>query len=320
MRRPVLLLLALAAVPAFAAPPRPSTFSIVGADPARGEVGIAVASRFFAVGAVVPHALADVGAIATQSYANVSYGPNGLALLQEGKSPREVLDALTGPDSGRTQRQVGIVAADGSSVTYTGSDCLAWAGGRSGPNYACQGNILTGEDVVAAMEASFLSTTGKPLAERLYLALQAGDEKGGDSRGKQSAAILVKRTGAGYGGYTDQAVDIRVDDHETPIAEIGRLLDLALVNDYWNRGWNAFMAKDYPEALKWQERTEIKARGQGTHPEVLYDLAVIRLANGDKDGAVKALKDAVAGNPKLADAARADKDLAGLGEAILGSL
>jgi uncharacterized Ntn-hydrolase superfamily protein len=321
MRRPLLALLACAlVVPAFAAPPRPSTFSIVGADPERGEVGIAVASRFFAVGAVVPHAIADVGAVATQSYANVSYGPNGLELLSEGKTPAEVLEALTGPDSGRTQRQVGIVAADGSSVTFTGEDCLAWAGGRSGPNYACQGNILTGEDVVAAMEESFLATTGKPLAERLYLALKAGDDKGGDSRGKQSAAILVKRTGAGYGGYTDQAVDIRVDDHETPIAEIGRLLDLALVNDYWNRGWNAFMAGDHPEALTWQERTEIKARGQGTHPEVLYDLAVIRLANGDRDGAIDALQQAVAGNPKLAEAARTDKDLAGLGEEILGSL
>ena len=185
--------------------------------------------------------------------------------------------------------------------------------GRHGKNYAAKGNILTGEEVVAEMERAFLESKGRPLAERLYAALQAGDGAGGDSRGKQSAAILVKRARAGYGGYTDQAVDIRVDDHAEPIREIGRLLDLALVNDYWNRGWTAFMEQRHEEALTWQERTAERAEtARSMLPEVLYDLAVIRLANGDREGARSALERAVKLNPRLAAQAEKDDDLAGL--------
>ena len=308
-----LLLLANVAAPQ-GGPPRPSTFSIVGADPEAGEVGIAVASRFFAVGTVVPHASAEGGAVATQSFANTTFGPRGLELLERGLKPSEVLDVLLRDDEQGSQRQVGIVSADGESATYTGSGCITWAGGRHGPNYAAQGNILTGERVVAEMERVFLETEGKPLAQRLYEALRAGDAAGGDSRGKQSASILVVRTRAGYGGYTDLAVDVRVDDHEGPIDEIGRLLGLALVNDHWNRGWTAFREKRYPEALKWQEITADSARStESMLPEVLYDLAVIRLANGDREGAHSVLAEAIELNPKLAASAAADKDLEALG-------
>jgi len=300
-----------------AGPPHPQTFSIVAADPERGEVGVAVASRFFAVGTVVPHAKAGVGAVATQSFANTTYGPRGLELLERGLEPAEVLDVLIRNDEGKDQRQVGIVSASGNSVTYSGKGCLAWAGGRQGPNYAAQGNILTGEEVVEAMEASFLSSEGKPLAERLYQALKAGEDAGGDSRGKQSAALLVVRDSAGYGGFTDLAVDIRVDDHTEPMAELGRLLELALVNDHWNRGWTAFTEKRFSEALEWQERTAERAEGGKTMlPEVLYDLAVIRLANDDKAGALEALQRAVKLNPKLIGQAQEDGDLEALGEAL----
>jgi len=303
----------LTVVPAFAEGPVPSTFSIVAADPAAGEVGVAVASRFFAVGTVVPHARAGVGAVATQAHANTSFGPHGLSLLSHGNNPKRVLEVLLGNDKGRSKRQVGLVTASGASASYTGTGCNAWAGGRSGPNYAVQGNILTGEEVVAAMEKAFLSTTGRPLGARLYAAIEAGDAAGGDSRGKQSAALLVCRKEGGYGGYTDRAIDIRVDDHPEPIRELGRLLDIGLVNDAWNRGWTAFTRQQFEEALRWQEMAAKSAESQPeVLPEVLYDLAVIRLANGDLSGARSILARAVTLNPKLAEQARVDSDLAAL--------
>jgi uncharacterized Ntn-hydrolase superfamily protein len=296
-----------------AAPPSPSTFSIVGVDAEAGEAGVAVASRFFAVGTVVPHARAGVGAVATQSFANTSFGPRGLELLASGLNPEEALRVLLRGDDGRDQRQVGIVNASGESATYSGSKCNPWAGGRHGPGYTAQGNILVGEDVVAAMEKSFLESKGMPLAERLMAALKAGDAAGGDSRGRQSAALLVVRERGGYGGFTDLAVDIRVDDHQDPMGELNRLLGIALVNDYWNRGWTAFTEKRYPEALRWQERTAQKAEAQpGILPEVLYDLGVIRLASGDKEGALTAVRRALELNPKLEAQALKDKDLEGL--------
>ena len=301
--------------PTFAEGPVPSTFSIVAADPNTGEVGVAVASRFFAVGTVVPHARAGVGAVATQSYANTSFGKHGLSLLSHGSSPEKVLEVLLGNDKGRNKRQVGLVSASGASASYTGTSCIAWAGGRSGPNYAVQGNILTGEEVVAAMEKAFLSTVGKPLGARLYAAIEAGDAAGGDSRGKQSAALLVCRKDGGYGGFTDRAIDIRVDDHPQPIRELGRLLDIGLVNDAWNRGWTAFTRQRFEEALRWQEAAAKSAESQPeVLPEVLYDLAVIRLANGDRDGARSILARAVTLNPKLAEQAKVDGDLAKLWE------
>jgi uncharacterized Ntn-hydrolase superfamily protein len=300
----------LAAGAALAAPPRPSTFSIVAADPEAGEVGVCVASRFFAVGTVVPFAKAGVGAVATQSNANTSYGPRGLELLAGGLSADEVVKVLTRTDDGRDTRQLGVVTATGDSATYSGAKCNSWAGGRHGPNYAVQGNILTGEPVVAAMEKAFLESKGKTLAERLYAAIVAGDAAGGDSRGRQSIALVVARAKAGYNGFTDRAIDLRVDDHPDPIVEMGRLLGIGLVNDNWNRGWTAFTEKRFADALPWQEKAAAMAEKQpAVLPEVLYDLAVIRLAAGDKAGAQKALDRAIALNPKLRTQYEKDPDM-----------
>ncbi|MBN1561672.1 DUF1028 domain-containing protein [candidate division KSB1 bacterium] len=285
-----------------------ATFSIVGRDPLAGELGVAVASRFFAVGSVVPWAKAGIGAVATQSFANTSFGWRGLELLEKGIAPEEVMSILLKSDDHAARRQLGMVAADGSSATFTGDSCNAWAGGRHSENYACQGNILAGENVVAAMEEAFLTTAGT-LAERLYAALLAGESMGGDSRGKQSAALLVVRQGAGYGGYTDRAIDIRVDDHSEPLQELGRLLDLAQLNYAWNEAWTLFSDGKSREALPYMDKAvQIDPR----HPELLYDLAVIRLAAGDESGALEALEKAVTLNPKLKNQARVDDDLAAL--------
>jgi uncharacterized Ntn-hydrolase superfamily protein len=282
-----------------------STFSIVARDPATGEMGVGVASRFFAVGAVVPWARAGVGAVATQSFMNTTFGPRGLDLLAAGLTPEETLQVLLRNDDNPTRRQVGIVSADGASATYTGSGCIAWAGGRHGPNYAVQGNILTGEAVVAALEKTFLETKGT-LADRIYAALCAGDAQGGDSRGRQSAAILVVKAGAGYGGYTDRAIDIRVDDHPDPFKELGRLLNFAQMNYAWNEAWTLFTQKKAVQAVPFMEHA---ARLAPENPEVLYDLAVIRLAAGQRAEALEALKGALARNPKLKKQAAGDSDL-----------
>jgi uncharacterized Ntn-hydrolase superfamily protein len=203
------------------------TFSIVARSADGAEYGVAVASKFLAVGAAVPAAAAGVGAIATQSYANLAYRPQGLALLSGGRSAQEALDALTGADELREQRQAGIVASKGDGASYTGSECFPWAGGAVGEGYSVQGNILTGPEVVAAIEAAYLaSDPTQPLARRLLAALLAGDRAGGDRRGRQSAALLVVTPGGGYGGGSDVLVDLRVDDHADPVAELGRLLDL----------------------------------------------------------------------------------------------
>ena len=220
---PFLLCLAACASPAGLPPV--ATFSIVAYDPDTQELGVAVESRFIAVGAVVPWAKAGVGAVATQSYANTTFGPAGLERLAKGGVPEEILEALLADDDGRDQRQVGIVDAKGRAATRTGKKCLAWAGGVTGPNFAVQGNILTGEGVVTAMAAAFLETKGE-LADRLLAALQAGQEAGGDKRGKQSAALLVVREGWGYGGFNDRYRDLRVDDHEDPIPELKRIHEL----------------------------------------------------------------------------------------------
>lgn len=207
------------------------TFSIVarsaGPDPEQAEWGVAVASKFLAVGSAVPAAVAQVGAIATQADANVAYKGLALSHLDEGATASVALQRLLEEDEGRDHRQVGIVDVEGGAASHTGSACLDWAGGVTGEGYAIQGNILTGSEVVEAMEAAFLaSSPDQPLAHRLLAALAAGDEAGGDSRGRQSAALLVVRDGAGYGGGDDIAVDLRVDDHVHPVEELARLLDL----------------------------------------------------------------------------------------------
>jgi uncharacterized Ntn-hydrolase superfamily protein len=207
--------------------PAVNTFSIVAYDPAKKEWGVGVASKFLAVGAVVPWAKAGVGAIATQSFANTTYGIKGLDLLSQGKSADEVVKILTERDDQRDVRQVGIVDAQGNAATYTGSACNPWAGGKTGKHYACQGNILTDEAVVDSMAKAFERTKG-PLAWRIMAALEAAEAKGGDSRGKQSAALLVVRVKGGYGGLNDRMIDFRVDDHSGPVQELGRVLSLRL--------------------------------------------------------------------------------------------
>jgi uncharacterized Ntn-hydrolase superfamily protein len=201
------------------------TFSIVARDPANGDLGVAVASKFLAVGSVVPWAMAEVGAIATQALANVSYGPDGLAALAGGNNATTVLADLTGADDGRAERQLGIVDARGRAATHTGTGCLVWAGGRVADGVAVQGNILTGPAVVDRMLSAFEAASG-PLPDRLLAALLAGDRAGGDARGRQSAALLVVRAGGGYGGTTDRWIDLRVDDHVGPVPELSRLLDI----------------------------------------------------------------------------------------------
>jgi uncharacterized Ntn-hydrolase superfamily protein len=202
-----------------------NTFSIVGFDPRTGDLGIAVQSKFLAVGAVVPWARAGVGAVATQSWANTAYGPRGLDLLAAGKTPSEAVEALTKSDERASQRQVGIVDAAGRSATFTGGDCHAWAGGIAGANFAAQGNILVGEATVSAMAEEFQRASG-PLWDRLVAALAAGQRAGGDRRGQQSAALLVVREAGGYGGFNDRLIDLRVDDHPRPIEELARLLEI----------------------------------------------------------------------------------------------
>jgi len=201
------------------------TFSIVARDPATGDLGVAVASKFLAVGMVVPFVRAEIGAVATQAFANPSYGPNGLAMMAEGLSAREALRRLLAEDEDRDQRQVGMVDANGMAASHSGADCPDWAGGRCGEGFACQGNILTGGETLDAMAETFVGATGA-LPDRLFAALAAGDTAGGDRRGKQSAALLVGRKGAGYGGHDDTLVDLRVDDAPEPLPELGRLLGL----------------------------------------------------------------------------------------------
>lgn len=298
----------VAAAPPARAERTVATFSIVAADPATGEVGLAVASRFFAVGSVVPYGQAGVGAVATQASADTTFGPRGLELLARGARPEEIVTILLRGDASANRRQLGIVASDGRSASHTGQDCGPWAGGRSGPGYAVQGNILAGEAVVVAMEAAFLATKGS-LAERMHAALSAGDAQGGDSRGRQSASLQVWKAKAGFGGGDDRAIDIRVDDHPEPFQELARLLDYALMNYSWNEAWTLFMQKKPAEALAPMERAALRAPRNG---EVQYDLAVIRLAAGDRDGARRALAAALELNPKLRAQAEKDADLAGL--------
>jgi uncharacterized Ntn-hydrolase superfamily protein len=202
---------------------RVSTFSIVAYDPNRKEWGVAVASKYLAVGSVVPWAKAGVGAVATQSFVNATYGSKGLELLAQGKTATEAIKVLTEADTGRELRQVGMVDSLGNAATYTGKNCVDWAGGKSGKHYTCQGNLLTGADVVTAMAKTYEESKG-PLAWRLFAALEAGEKAGGDTRGKQSAAILVVRDKGGPNGYGDRAVDLRVDDHEEPVRELARIL------------------------------------------------------------------------------------------------
>jgi len=202
-----------------------ATYSIVACDLEAGQWGVSVQSKFLSVGSVVPWAEPHVGAIATQAYANPRYGPNGLDLLRQGLSAQEVVDRLTSEDDGRDHRQLGIVDGEGRAATYTGSECMDWAGGRTGEGYAAQGNILVSKETVDALAETFESSSG-PLAERLIDCLASAQEAGGDSRGQQSSALLVVERDGGYARMSDVVVELRVEDHERPIEELRRIYKL----------------------------------------------------------------------------------------------
>ena len=200
-----------------------ATYSICACDLGAGQWGVATQSKFLAVGSIVPWAVPNVGAIATQAYANPRYGPDGLELLREGLSAEEVVDRLTSGDDGRAIRQLGVVDGEGRAASFTGEECHAWAGGRAGDGYAAQGNILVSRETVDALAVTFEASAGMPLAVRLMDCLDAAEAAGGDSRGRQSAALLVVERDGGYAGLSDTLVDLRVDDHADPHGELRRL-------------------------------------------------------------------------------------------------
>jgi len=281
------------------------TFSVVGYDPATGDLGVAVASKFLAVGSVVPFARAGVGAIATQAFANTTYGPRGLELLRRGLSPEEVIQRLIRDDPQHEQRQVGIVDAKGRAATYTGKSCIRWAGGIAGKHFAVQGNILTGEAVVKAMADTFQRTQGE-LAKRLLTALEAGEKAGGDARGKQSAAILVVRKGGGYAGFDDRYIDLRVDDHPDPIPELRRLLTMQLAMRRQDRAFRLYNAKKYREAAAvFAEILKEAPNDANAH----YNYACMLALVGEKRQALRHLEHALELDPSLARIAERDNDL-----------
>lgn len=257
---------------------KPSTFSIVAYDPTNGDLGIAVASKFLAVGSVVPWAQAGVGAIATQSWANTRYAPLALEMLKQGLTPAQAGAALTASDAAAAQRQFGIVDAHGRGFTFTGAQCFSWAGGIVGNHFSAQGNILAGPQVADALAYTFDNAQGD-LAERLLNALAAGQRAGGDKRGQQSAALLVVRARGGYGGFNDRYIDLRVDDHAAPVDQLKHLLalhrlylnksnpdDLIAIDDKIARELQTLLAKrGYPVSVSgvWDEPSQMAFRELG---------------------------------------------------------
>ena len=272
-----------------------TTFSIVAFAPSTKDLGIAVHSRYFSVGSVVPWAEAGVGAVATQSFVNVSYGPRGLQLLREGLTANEVIERLTSQDEARDYRQVGIVDSKGNVAVFTGKKCLKWAGSKIGKNYAALGNILAGEEVVSNMGKRFESMKDD-LAGKLIAALEGGEEAGGDIRGRQSASLLVVRKGGGRGGYGDRYIDLRVEDHPNPVEELKRLLNLSRVYYLIDESEDKFTTGDLKSALfTIKKAISLNPNIDDAH----IDLAIICLKLKRKEDAVKAFKEALCINPKL---------------------
>jgi uncharacterized Ntn-hydrolase superfamily protein len=287
-----------------------ATFSIVAADPATGEVGVAVQSKYFSVGLVVPWAEAGVGAVATQAAGVAAYGRRGLDELREGVSSEEaVLRVLTG-DAGRETRQLGIVAADGRSAAWTGSECQPWAGHRTGDGYAVQGNILAGEAVVSEMERAWLETSAA-FGHRLVAALEAGQAAGGDARGQQSAALVVERQGAAAESREgiDRVCDLRVEDHEAPIAELRRLYGI------WER-WDAMRASSHAaqngDMAAASRHAERALELDPDDPMMAYNLACYRALSGRSDDALELLRRSLPRDESLRVHARTDPDLESL--------
>jgi uncharacterized Ntn-hydrolase superfamily protein len=289
-----------------------ATFSIVAVDAETGEIGCAVQSRYFAVGNVVPWARAGVGAVATQAAGVAVFGPRILDLLASGLGPEAAIAKVLAEDDGRETRQLGVVAADGSSASHTGSECLSWAGHRTGAGYAVQGNILAGEAVVAEMERGYLATGGA-LAERLVTALEAGQAAGGDIRGQQSAAVLVERTGAAVENREglDRICDLRVDDHAEPIVELRRLLEIRLV-------WDALRsATDFHVPGRYAEGVAVLAAAHerfGDDAVLLYDLACFECLDGRTAAALGHVRRAVELDPFVRLAIAVDSDFAALAD------
>lgn len=261
-----------------------ATFSICALDAAAGEVGCAVQSRYFSVGSVVPWAKAGVGAVATQAAGVAAYGPRVLELMESGLGPEEAIAAALADDDGRETRQLGAIAADGRSASHTGSECLAWAGHRAGEGYAVQGNILAGEAVVTEMERAFMETGGS-LVERLVASLEAGQAAGGDSRGQQSAAVVVEQVGGASRSRDgiDRVCELRVEDHAEPIAELRRLVGIHLVWDALRR------ASVFHEPGRYGEGAAILSEALGRRGEdavLLYDLACFECLGGDTAAAL----------------------------------
>ena len=286
---------------------RPSTFSICGLDPATGEVGVAVQSKYFAVGSVVSWARAGVGAVATQAAGIAGYGPQILDALAGGASPEEAITHVLADDEERETRQLGVVAADGRSASWTGSDCNEWAGHEEGEGFAAQGNILTGADVVADMARAFRESEGT-LAERLVAGLEAAQAAGGDARGQQSAAVYVERPGAGAetGELVDRVVDLRVDDHEEPIVELRRLLEIHLRWDYLKRGYG------HRRAGRLAEGADLIAEGLERYPDdptLLYDLACYEALAGRPDDALVHVRRSLELDASLRTLSETDPDL-----------
>ena len=272
-----------------------STFSIVAFDPKTKNLGVAVQSRYFSVGTAVPWAKAGVGAVATQSFVNISYGPRGLNLLKKGLKVHEVIEKLTSKDKGRDYRQLGIIDAKGNAAAYTGAKCLEWAGSKTGKNYTSQGNILTSEKVVTNMGRRFETTEGD-MADRLVAALKGGEEAGGDARGRQSAALLVVGKRKSKAGYGDRLIDLRVEDHSDPIAELKRLLNLHRVYSLIDDAEEILTAGNPQKAIA----TIKKAIELNPHSDDAYvDLGMIYKKTGKKQEAEEAFKKATSINPRI---------------------
>jgi uncharacterized Ntn-hydrolase superfamily protein len=300
MLTPVLLI--LLAIPAFSTMPV-NTFSIIGCDPQTGELGIAVASKYFAVGAAVPWAKADIGAIATQAWVNLDYGPNGLDLLEKGIPPQVVIDSLTKADTMFQRRQIGVIDRKGNAATFTGTGCMHWAGGLIGKNCAAQGNILVSEDVITCAVHAFENMEGS-LGDKLMAALLAGDSAGGDSRGKQSAALIVVRNSPGY--RYDREIDIRVDDNPEPFVELNRLYGLAKALACLENAAKEYQAGHLEKAIE-QARKSVSLGPNMA--ETYYDLACYLSLSGQIDEAFVNIKVALKKAPHFKSMAKSDSDL-----------
>ena len=291
------------------------TFSIVAADLETGEVGCAVQSKYFSVGSVVPWARAGTGAVATQAAGVAVYGRRALDELERGASPQDALERVLAGDPGRETRQLGVVTADGRAASFTGASCLDWAGHRTGPGFAVQGNILAGPEVVDEMARAYEETVG-PLVERLVAALEAGQAAGGDRRGQQSAALVVERAGGGAESREgiDRICDLRVEDHPQPIAELRRLVGIW---SGWDAGRRAHAAYERGEPAVAADLLAAAVAGADAESgDVLYNLACYEALAGRREAAVQHLRRAIELTPSFRELASDDADL----DAIRGEL